>query len=430
MEEQQLHTTLKMTGLLAGYLQNTLSDEQRLELEQWLAANEANRAVLEELINEEKASEEWRRLAYYRERTEKAREELAAEIARRKAFRTRRLFWYRAAAVLLLLLSAAGVIWKTQTRKPDHITTAEYAEHILPGSQKAQLVLSNGNSMELNTGSDTSFMQGTSVKVQQQQGLLVYEDINEQYEEIQFHQLITPKGGEYHLLLEDGTHVWLNAASSIRFPTRFSGKERRVQLTGEAYFEVAKGSKAPFSVHAGKITVGVLGTSFNVKAYRDEHDIETTLISGKVQVILDNEPEKPILLSPNEKLTIVNETEDRWQAAKKDQQQTDAPRSYNALRYKVQALPVRSGNVVMETAWVDNKLVIDDESFETVARMLERKYDVTIHFKDEGLKQERLSGVFEKESIDEVLHILAMTTEFRYVVDGKIIYLSKYMSGK
>ena len=229
--------------------------------------------------------EEWRRLAYYRERTEKAREELAAEIARRKAFRTRRLFWYRAAAVLLLLLSAAGVIWKTQTRKPDHITTAEYAEHILPGSQKAQLVLSNGNSMELNTGSDTSFMQGTSVKVQQQQGLLVYEDINEQYEEIQFHQLITPKGGEYHLLLEDGTHVWLNAASSIRFPTRFSGKERRVQLTGEAYFEVAKNAEKPFIVDINQHTsIQVLGTRFNVNAYTDEERIHTTLLEGSVAV--------------------------------------------------------------------------------------------------------------------------------------------------
>ncbi len=237
-------------------------------------------------------------------------------------------------------------------------------------------------------------------------------------------------GAKKELVLPDGTRVWLNAGSKLAYPAVFIGGKREVELEGEAFFNVAPDSKAPFSVHARKITIGVLGTSFNVKAYRDEHDIETTLISGKVQVILDNEPEKPILLSPNEKLTIVNETEDRWRAAKKDQQPADAPRSYNALRYKVQALPVRSGNVLMETAWVDNKLVIDDESFETVARMLERKYDVTIHFRDAGLMQERLSGVFEKESIDEVLRILAMTTEFRYVVEGKTIYLSKYMSGK
>jgi len=285
MEDQQLHTTFRMTGLLAGYLRNTLSDAERLELEQWLAAHESNRAILEELVNEEKAAEDWRRLAYYRERTEKAREELAAEVAKRKASRTRRLFFYRAAAVLLLLLSAGAVIWKTQFSKPEHIITAEYAEHILPGSQKAQLVLSNGNSMELNTGSDTSFIQGAAVKVQQQQGLLAYEDINDNYEEIQFHQLITPKGGEYHLLLEDGTHVWLNAASSIRFPTRFMGSERRVQLTGEAYFEVAKDAKKPFIVDINQHTsIQVLGTRFNVNAYTDEERINTTLLEGSVAV--------------------------------------------------------------------------------------------------------------------------------------------------
>lgn len=285
MEDQQLHTTFRMTGLLAGYLRNTLSDAERLELEQWLAANESNRAILEELINEEKAGEEWRRLAYYHERTEKAREELAAEIKKRKASRTRRLFFYRAAAVLLLLVSAAAVIWQTQLRQADHITTTEYAENVLPGSQKAQLVLSNGNSMELNTGSDTSFMQGASVKVQQQQGLLAYEDINNNYEEIQFHQLITPKGGEYHLLLEDGTHVWLNAASSIRFPTRFTGTERRVQLSGEAYFEVAKDAKKPFIVDLNQHTsIQVLGTRFNVNAYTDEERIHTTLLEGAVAV--------------------------------------------------------------------------------------------------------------------------------------------------
>ncbi|MRG47664.1 DUF4974 domain-containing protein [Chitinophaga sp. SYP-B3965] len=285
MEDQQLHITLRMTGLLAGYLRNTLSDAERHELEVWLAANERNREVLEELMSEEKAAAEWRSLAYYRERTEKAREELAAEIKRRSASRTRRLFFYRAAGVLLFLLGAASVIWMKTSRKPDHITTAEYAVNVLPGSQKAQLVLSNGKHVELNKGGDTSFMQGASIKVQQQKGMLAYEDINEQYEEIQFHQLITPKGGEYHLLLEDGTHVWLNAASSIRFPTRFTGRERRVQLTGEAYFEVAKDASKPFVVDINDQTyIHVLGTHFNVNAYTDEEKIHTTLLEGSVVV--------------------------------------------------------------------------------------------------------------------------------------------------
>ena len=100
------------------------------------------------------------------------------------------------------------------------------------------------------------------------------------------------------------------------------------------------------------------------------------------------------------------------------------------LRYKVQALPVSSDSIVRETAWMNDKLVINDESFETVAHMLERKYDVSIHFEDVRLMDEHLSGVFEKEDIGEVLHILAMTTEFRYSVEGRVIYLTRHLVGK
>jgi ferric-dicitrate binding protein FerR (iron transport regulator) len=217
--------------------------------------------------------------------------------------------------------------------------------------------------------------------------------------------------------------VRLNAGSKLTYPAVFSGSRRDVILEGEAFFEVARDKKAPFSVHAGKITVGVLGTSFNVKAYQEDRDIETTLISGKVQVILDNEPEKPILLSPHEKLTIVNLQEAVEPGVGK--RAAPAARSFNALRYQVQTLPRDSGNNFVETAWLSNRLVINNESFETVAHMLERKYSVTIRFKDENLLREHVSGVFEKEGIDQVLDILQMTTGFSYRMEGKTIYLWK-----
>ena len=230
-------------------------------------------------------------------------------------------------------------------------------------------------------------------------------------------------GAMTRLVLSDGTKVQLNAGSKLTYPVVFSGPRREVVLEGEAFFEVARDTKAPFSVHAGKITVGVLGTSFNVKAYREDRDIETTLISGKVQVTLDNEPEKSILLSPHEKLTIVNTPEAALKASGRKLRQP--VKTYNALRYQVQMLPRDSGNNFMETAWLSNRLVINNESFETVAHMLERKFDVTIRFKDEDLLREHLSGVFEKESIGQVLHILQMTTGFSYRTEGKTIYLWK-----
>lgn len=320
MQDQQIDITLRMTGLLSGYLRNTLSPAEREELEQWLAANESNRAVLEELQDAEKSSEEWRKLAYYRERTEKAKLELAAEIEKRAATRTRRLFYYKAAGVALLVISAAMyVILAMQLRPQDaRVTITPSAENILAGSEKAELVLPNGKHLELNTGSDTSFMQGATVKVQQQ--LLMYEDVDGNYQEIQFHQLITPKGGMYHLLLEDGTHVWLNAASSIRFPTRFAGAERRVQLTGEAYFEVAKDAKKPFIVDINdKTSIEVLGTHFNINAYLDEENIHTTLLEGAVAVMSGNDRRKIIpgqraVVKPNASKTIIVEPADTIRA--------------------------------------------------------------------------------------------------------------------
>ena len=235
-------------------------------------------------------------------------------------------------------------------------------------------------------------------------------------------------GATRQIVLSDGTRVWLNAGSRLTYPSAFPADHREVKLEGEAFFDVAKSSKAPFSVHAGKITIGVLGTSFNVKAYNGDKDIETTLITGKVQVTLDNEPEKPILLSPHEKLTVVNDTDDVRKEQPAGNKDLEPRRAYNALRYQVQALPNSGSNGVtgvIETAWLNNKLVVNDEAFETVAHMLERRYDVRIQFEDERLMQEHISGVFEKESIDEVLHILKMTTGFNYRIEGKTIYIRK-----
>jgi len=230
-------------------------------------------------------------------------------------------------------------------------------------------------------------------------------------------------GATTQLILSDGTRVRLNAGSKLTYPAVFSGSTREVLLEGEAFFDVASDQRAPFRVHAGKITVGVLGTTFNVKAYLEDSNIETTLISGKVQVILDNEPEKPILLSPHEKLTIVNVREAA--GAGPDKNMPAAARSFNALRYQVQTLPRDSGNNFVETAWLINRLVINNESFETVAHMLERRYGVSIRFRDENLLREHISGVFEKEGIDQVLDILQMTTGFSYRIEGKTIILWK-----
>jgi ferric-dicitrate binding protein FerR (iron transport regulator) len=376
MEDQQLHITLRMTGLLAGYLRNSLSETERHELEQWLAANERNREVLEEMLNEEKAAEHWRKLAYYRERTEKARLELAAEIERRAAFRRRRLFFYKAAAAAVLLFCVAYVFLALQLRKDD--ARAVVTMNVMPGSQKAQLVLSNGKSLELNTGSDTSFIQGASVKIQQQQGLLAYEDLNNNYEDIQFHQLITPKGGEYHLLLEDGTHVWLNAASSIRFPTRFGATERRVQLTGEAYFEVAKDAEKPFIVAINeKTSIEVLGTRFNVNAYTDEDNIHTTLLEGAVAVTSGNDKRK--IIPGQRTVTKANGSN---------------------------AIIIEQADTVRAVAWRYGVFDFNDTKLSEVMRQVSRWYNIDVVY-EKGIPDIKVWGRMERnQDLQQLIRIL------------------------
>jgi len=216
------------------------------------------------------------------------------------------------------------------------------------------------------------------------------------------------------LILPDGSQVWLNAGSKLIYPEKFSGSQREVTLEGEGFFEVTKNEKLPFFVHAGKVTVRVVGTKFNVKAYSEDDDIETTLISGKVQVILDDDPEKEIVLSPNEKLTVSNA---------RNSKTISTYQSSNELKFKLQSLPAASSINIPETAWLSNKLIFNNESLDNVAKMIERKYAVHINFQKAALKDEYVTGIFEKENIQQALDLLKMTTHFNYSIDGDNVNL-------
>jgi transmembrane sensor len=217
-------------------------------------------------------------------------------------------------------------------------------------------------------------------------------------------------GERSKIVLSDGSTVWLNAGSKLSYPDVFTGDKREVSLEGEAFFDIARHVDMPFFVHAGKVTIKVLGTRFDVKAYRGEAAVSTTLISGKVQVMLDGEPDKKIVLSPNEKLMVMNSV-------------TGAVTGGNALHYQVQGVPKAGDDSLPETAWVENRLVLSNETFEDVASVLERRYDVQIEIADARLKEEHVSGVFERETIQQVLDILKMTTKFKYSIEGKKVRL-------
>jgi ferric-dicitrate binding protein FerR (iron transport regulator) len=219
--------------------------------------------------------------------------------------------------------------------------------------------------------------------------------------------------------------VWLNAGSVLTYDKNFGGDIREVTLTGEAYFEVRSvflpgtKQKIPFIIHTQQIDVRVLGTAFNVKAYPNEKQTETSLVHGKVEVLVHNQPEKKFVLSPNEKLVVMNDEVSTPVTSKTGTKNNQPFVSLSKLSYTT------ADSTLIETAWVQNKLVFDNESFLEIAKKMERWYNVEIVFKDVKLQTEPMSGSFTNETVQQALLALSGTTPFHYTMLGNKITIGR-----
>ncbi|MBS1669716.1 MAG: FecR family protein [Bacteroidetes bacterium] len=195
-----------------------------------------------------------------------------------------------AAAAILFVAGSGLVYWGVYRSMP--VKTAKKEEKIVPtikdpapGGNKAILTMADGSTIDLDEAANGVLaQQGNTKVIRLYNGKLLYDAQSKNTNQVYFNTIATPRGGQYQLVLADGTKVWLNAASSLRFPTSFEGKERNVQLTGEAYFEVAKNKDMPFKVEVGDMNVQVLGTHFDIMGYTDENAVKTTLLEGSVKV--------------------------------------------------------------------------------------------------------------------------------------------------
>jgi ferric-dicitrate binding protein FerR (iron transport regulator) len=235
----------------------------------------------------------------------------------------------------------------------------------------------------------------------------------------------TLNGSKSTINLPDGSKVWLNAGSKLSYNKDFGGDIREVELSGEAFFEVkpvtVPGTKqrVPFIIHTQYIDVRVLGTAFNVKAYPKDKQTETSLIHGKVEVLVHNQPEKKFMLRPNEKLVVKNSATNETTAGKADKADSSHRPfvSFSNLTYK--------DTTVIETAWVQNKLIFDNELFADIAEKMQRWYNVEIVFKDVKLKTEPMSGSFTTETIQQALDYMSVTTPFHYTIHGNKITIGR-----
>jgi ferric-dicitrate binding protein FerR (iron transport regulator) len=231
----------------------------------------------------------------------------------------------------------------------------------------------------------------------------------------ELNEISTRLGSKSQVKLPDGSVVWLNGGSKLTYQKDFGKTIREVYLTGEGYFDVVKNKEVPFIINTKSIRIKVLGTVFNVKAYPEDKQTETSLIKGKIEVTIKNRPDDKIILSPNEKLIVKNEL---IEAQKKQKTIDFLPAvSINKLKF------ITPDSTVAENQWVENKLVFRDQTLEEVAIMMERWYNMKIEIQSEGLKLTRMNGNFEKETVDQAIEALKLIIPFKTIQKGNTIII-------
>jgi ferric-dicitrate binding protein FerR (iron transport regulator) len=296
--------------------------------------------------------------------------------------------------VLLMVFQGFYIYLKPVNKTGNTIAkTKRFKTSILPGSNKAILTLQDGSKIVLNDVKDgTLAQQGNTKVVKLATGQLVYDKTGTGSTKVLYNTMTTPRGGQYKLTLPDGTEVWLNAASSITYPTAFVGNERDVSITGEAYFEVAKDKSKPFHVKSGNQTIEVLGTHFNVMAYADEDAIKTTLLEGSVKITENNEAQ---ILKPGEQAAVD----------------------------KNGGLKISVVDVDDALAWKNGYFKFNRVNIKYIMRQLARWYDVDLVYEGSVPHDEFVGKIGRGENIEDVLHILELDHVHFKIEDKKIIVL-------
>lgn len=311
--------------------------------------------------------------------------------------------WLSYAAALLLLTVAAWWAYHLFSARQD--LPVDHLAGIGPGKDRAVLTLSDGSTILLDSaGSGALARQGEVVITKLSNGDIVYNAKGAEEGEVMMNTMATPRGGQYHLVLPDGTEVWLNAASSLRYPTIFKGNERRVEVTGELYFTIAPDKSKPFIVSLpNRSAIEVLGTSFNTNAYTDETSMNTTLVNGAVRV--KKEGGGSVLLKPG--------------------QQAQLPQGSNTAS----AINIVNADMEKVIAWRKGLFNFEGASLEEAMKQLSRWYDIDIEFDKEvytrGLQHTRLVGGIRRDlSLANVLELLnVMGLHFRMEAGRKLIVL-------
>jgi len=316
-----------------------------------------------------------------------------------------------AAAVALVFITVTIILFKNDRSVNEINQVVEFAKPIekplykndvKPGGNKAILTLADGTKIVLDDASEGALTkQGNTTVIKLDDGRLAYNPQNVTKitsKAVLYNTLSTPRGGQYCVTLPDGTIVWLNASSSLHFPTAFTGNERKVEVVGEAYFEVAKNAEMPFYVKAGNSEIKVLGTHFNITAYADDKAIKTTLLEGSVEVSLVNSAaletsNKTVILEPGQQFQL--EKNNTWNIVNADLEEA--------------------------VAWKNGFFIFNNENIESIMLKLARWYDVKVIYEVSSENKNFTGHISRSQNVSEVLSMLELTESLHFKIEGKTI---------
>ena len=381
-----LKKRLDIAQLIAEELTGTIDEKDRVVLARWLDEDERHREEYADILESLKTGNEaWKD----QERGRQLMESRWGAVKSHTVQKTGRwITWSKYAAVIVLFVSIGIFGLVNEEKQEVENGTVAQIEH---GSMKAQLVLANGKKVDLRPETSLQLEEVGGTRILTSDNRIKYsgkDSLAGQSAEVKYNTLIVPRGGEFSLELADGTRVWLNAESRLRYPVAFTGKERKVEMEGEVYFEVAKNKEKPFIVTVNGVDIRVLGTSFNVSAYQEE--VVATLVEGKVQLKKGNEQ---VILSPNQ------------QAIWSDDE------------FRVKQVDAR--NYVL---WKEGIFYFEDVDLETILDDMARWYNVNVFYMNPVLKEMKFSVEIRRYGdINEILRRIGQTKRVKFEIKDRTI---------
>ena len=389
----------RIAELIGRHLNGTLTEQEGVELTTWMAASDENRRFFERYHDEVYVQGELDKHYYYDVQTGWEKLVVRADLPRvGRVVKLRRFLSVAAAVLLLAVFTWIFIVPKTSTTNKETPADVAYKNDVQPGGDRATLQLADGRIIVLDSSGNGALVQQGSTQVTKTgEGSLKYE-AGKHPLAVSYNTLSTPKGGQFSVQLPDGSTVWLNAASSVRYPTAFVGAERRVDITGEAFFDVAKNTRQPFRVHfknkkGEESMVEVVGTSFNLNAYLDEEVVRTTLLEGKVKVV--NKMEK--MITPGQQAQI----DENGQIKVADDINTD--------------------EIV---AWKEGYFHFENKTIEEILRIASRWYDINVRYEIKPIEGYRVK-VPRAVPVSKLLQYLEAAGGVHFGIDGKTVVVKQ-----